>query len=233
MTHFHIITLFPESIAPYFESSILGRAQKSNKIKVSFYNPRDFTADAWKRVDRKPYGGGPGMVIEAEAVLRAVEKAKKARAATVLFFSPGGEQFTSTHAETFASKKHIILICGRYEGIDARVAHITGALPISIGPYVLTGGELPAATVIDAIARYIPGVLGDENSLENKRRTTHLAKKEQQKSSASHDVYTRPEVLVWKKKKYAVPSVLLSGDHAAIEKWRAAQSNAHPTKKKS
>ncbi len=233
MIHFHIVTLFPEAIAPYLESSILGRAQKSRHIKISYYNPREYTDDKWKRVDRKPYGGGPGMVIEPEAMLRAIEKATKGvRGAIVLFFSPGGEQFTGAHAEKYAQKKHVVLICGRYEGVDARVARITGALPISVGPYVLTGGELPAATVIDTIARFVPGVLGDENSLEEKRHSTHFSKGEQQKASASHDVYTRPEVFVWKKKKYSVPKVLLSGDHAAIEQWRQQKSDTQVRKQK-
>lgn len=207
--HFHIITLFPESIAPYMDASIIGRAQKDKKLKVSFYNPRDFTKDKHRRVDQKPYGGGPGMVLEAESILKAAQKAigNKKRVLSV-FFSPGGTQFTNTLARTYAKKyQHIVFICGHYEGVDARVKKILKAKEISIGPYILTGGELPSAVVIDAIARQIPGVLGAYDSLEEER-------------TASGEVYTRPEVLVYKKKKYRVPKVLLSGHHKKIEEWK-------------
>jgi len=208
MIHFHIITLFPESIAGYFGASMLKRAQEDKKIRISFYNPRDFTRDKHKRVDQKPYGGGPGMVIEAESVLKAAQKAiGKKKDVHVLFFSPSGEQFTQEKARSLARHKHIVFICGHYEGVDARVAHILKAQPLSIGPYILTGGELPAAVVADAVARYVPGVLGNAESLEEAR-------------VASPEVYTRPEVLVWKRKKYRVPDVLLSGDHKKIEEWK-------------
>lgn len=207
--HFHIITLFPESIEGYLNSSILGRAQKDKKIKVSFYNPRDYTRDKHKRVDQRPYGGGPGMVLEAESVLRAAEKAiGRKKDVLVVFFSPDGKQLTNSIARKYAQKfKHIVFICGHYEGVDARVAKILKAKHISIGPYVLTGGELPAALMIDVMARQVPGVLGKYESLEEERTSVS-------------EVYTRPEVLEWKGKKYRVPEVLLSGHHAEIEKWK-------------
>ena len=210
---FHIITLFPESIRPYVESSILGRAQKDKKLSVKFYNPRSYTKDKHLRVDRRPYGGGPGMVLEPLSVLKAVEKAKgKKRKVRTLFFSPSGRQFDSAYAKELAeSKGDIILIAGHYEGIDARVEQILKAEAISVGPYVLTGGELPAATVIDAVVRFVPGILGNETSLEERR-------------VASPDVYTRPEVLIYKKKKYRVPKVLLSGNHAEMDKWKEEQT---------
>ncbi len=214
MIHFHLITLFPESIEAYFNASMLKRAQRDKKIKVSYYNPRDFTKDKHKRVDRKPFGGGPGMVLEAESVLKAASKAigrKDIKDVEVIFFSPSGKQFEQKDAVRLAAKKkHIIFLCGHYEGIDARVVKILKAKPVSIGPYVLTGGELPAAVVADAITRNVPGVLGNVESLEDSR-------------TASPEVYTRPEVLKWKGKNYKVPSVLLSGHHKNIEEWKEKQ----------
>lgn len=212
MTHFHIVTLFPESLEGYFAASMLKRAQQDKKIKVSFYNPRDFTKDKHKRVDQKPYGGGPGMVLEAESVLRAAQKAiGRKKDIEVIFFSPSGKQFEQKDAMRLAkTKKHVVFLCGHYEGIDARVVKILKAKPLSIGPYVLTGGELPAAVVADAVTRHVPGVLGCAQSLEESR-------------TASPEVYTRPEVLEWKGKKYRVPKVLISGHHAKIEEWKKSK----------
>src|SRR5581483_2342812 len=187
---------------------IIGRAQKAKKIKISFYDPKKFTRDKYGRVDRRPYGGGPGMVLEPDAILRAVEKAKKGkRGVEVVFFATDGEQFSEEAAQKIAKKKHVVFICGHYEGIDARVQKILKAKKISVGPYVLTGGELPAATVIDAVSRFVPGVLGKAESLERSR-------------VSSPEVYTRPDVLVWKGKKYKVPEVLKSGHHAKINEWK-------------
>ncbi len=215
MLHFHIVTLFPESIEPYLNASILGRAVKDKKIKVSYYDPKKFTRDKYGRVDRRPYGGGPGMVLEPDAILRAVQKAlrqaqgkaKGNKKAEVIFFATDGAQFDEPMAKRLSKKKDIIFICGHYEGIDARVQKILKAKKVSVGPYVLTGGELPAATIIDAVARFVPGVLGKAESLEASR-------------ASSPEVYTRPETLVWKGKKYRVPKVLLSGHHAEIDKWK-------------
>lgn len=223
MLHFHIITLFPESIEPYLASSILGRAQLKSgkpkkgekpKFKIFFYNPRDYVKDRKQRVDRKPYGGGPGMVLAPEPYLKAVIAATRSKKAEIFFFSPAGKQFDQTMAKRLAKKygsqtaiHHIVLICGHYEGVDARVEKILKAKKVSIGPYVLTGGELPAAIVIDSIARYVPSVLGKEESREDER-------------VASSEVYTRPEILRWKGKSHRVPKVLLSGNHAKIEEWK-------------
>ena len=207
MVHFHIITLFPESIEPYLQASILGRAAKDKKIRVSYYDPKKFTRDKYGRVDRRPYGGGPGMVLEPDAILRAVEKARGKTKAEVVFFATDGVQFDETIARKLSKKKDIIFICGHYEGIDARVQKVLKAKKISVGPYVLTGGELPAATVIDAVARFVPGVLGKAESLEASR-------------ASSPEVYTRPETLIWKGKKYKVPAVLLSGHHGKIDAWK-------------
>ena len=208
MVHFHIVTLFPESIEPYLTSSILGRAIEKKLIKISYYDPKKFAVGKHKRVDQRPYGGGPGMVLEPQAMLGAAQKAiGRKRSIEKLFFATDGAQFDEEMAQGLSKKKDILLICGRYEGVDARVPKILKAKPISVGPYVLTGGELPAATVIDAVSRFVPGVLGKAESLERSR-------------VSSPEVYTRPDVLVWKRKKYKVPEVLKTGHHAEIDKWK-------------
>ncbi len=216
MIHFHIISLFPESIEPYLKASIIGRAIAAKKIKISYYDPKKFTRDRYGRVDRRPYGGGPGMVLEPDGVLRAAQKAiGNKKGVEKLFFATDGAVFDEAMAKKLAKpargngrgKKDILFICGHYEGVDARVQKILKAKKVSVGPYVLTGGELPAATLIDAISRFVPGVLGKAESLEASR-------------VSSPEVYTRPDVLVWKGKKYRVPKVLLSGHHAEIEKWK-------------
>lgn len=211
MLHFHIITLFPESIEPYLKSSILGRAREKGIIKVSYYDPKKFIRTSKRvqdeRVDRRPYGGGPGMVLRPEPMLRAIDKAAGKRKAEKIFFSTDGSLFDEAMAKKLAKKKDIVFISGHYEGVDARVQKITKAKKVSVGPYVLTGGELPAATMIDAITRHIPGVLGKSESLEASR-------------VSSPEVYTRPEVLEWKGKKLRVPKVLLTGNHAKIEEWK-------------
>jgi tRNA (guanine37-N1)-methyltransferase len=210
--NFHIVTLFPESCESYLNASILGRAQQDKKIKIKYYNPRDFTKDKNARVDRKPYGGGPGMVLEPEAVLKAVGKALGKKKGEIYFFDRSGEQFTNETARTIVKKKvkDMVFICGHYEGIDARVQKILKAKRISVGPFTLTGGELPAMLVIDAVSRQIKGVLGSFESIEEER-------------VSSSEVYTRPEVFVWKGKKHKVPPVLLSGNHAEIDKWKRGE----------
>jgi tRNA (guanine37-N1)-methyltransferase len=220
--HFHIVTLFPEAFASYLEASILARAIKGKKVKVSFYNPRDFSDGAlhrkrtgtWKyqQLDDKPYGGGPGMVLLALPFIKAAKKAiGRKRGVKVVFFSTDGEQLTNARARAYAKKaKDIVFICGHYEGVDERVAQVLKAEKISIGPYVLTGGELPALVMMDAIARQVPGVLGKYESLEEERE-------------ASPEVYTRPEVFSVAGKKYRVPKVLLTGNHQAIEEWRRSR----------
>ena len=211
MLHFHIITLFPESIEPYLKASIIGRAQAAKKIKISFYDPKKFTRDKYGRVDRRPYGGGPGMVLEPDGMLRAAQKAiGNKRGVEKLFFSTDGAIFDEEMAKKLSKKKDILLIAGHYEGVDARVQKILKAKKVSVGPYVLTGGELPAATLIDAISRHVPGVLGKAESLEASR-------------VSSPEVYTRPDVLVWKGRKYKVPEVLKSGHHAKIDAWRESR----------
>ncbi len=207
---FHIITLFPDAFSSYLNESILKRAIEDKRIKVKFYNPRDFTKGtsyADRRVDDKPYGGGPGMVIEALPVIKAVAKALGKKKAKIIWFTPSGKQFDTAYAKSAAAFSDIIFICGRYEGIDARVKKAFKVDEISVGPFVLTGGELPAMILIDSISRQVKGVLGDIESLEESR-------------VSSSDVYTRPEVVEYKGKKYRVPKVLLSGNHKLIDEWK-------------
>jgi len=195
----------------YLSESIIARAIKDKKIKVTFYNPRDFTNDKHKRVDQKPYAGGPGMVLEAMPIIKAAQKAiGRKKSSKVFILSAGGKQFDTKAAEAVSHSrtiKDIVLICGRYEGIDARVKKALKATELSIGPYVLTGGELPAMVVIDSVTRRIKGVLGDDASVEERRISTH-------------EVYTRPAEIAVGGKKYKVPSVLISGDHKKIEEWK-------------
>lgn len=206
---FHIISIFPNSLDSYINESVIGRAIKKGAIKVKFYNPRDFTKDKHKKVDNIPYGGGPGMVMAAEPVIKAIEKAKgRKKSVRIIFLTPGGKQFTNELAAKYSKKyKDLIIVCGRYEGIDARVRKAFPMDEISVGPFVLTGGELGALIILDTISRQLPDVLGNEASVEERR-------------IASHDVYTRPEVLKYKGKKLHVPKVLLSGDHKKINEWR-------------
>jgi tRNA (guanine37-N1)-methyltransferase len=213
---FHVITIFPDIFDSYLNESIVGRAKKNKLIDIKFYNPRDFIKapkNNYRPVDDKPYGGGPGMVMRAEPILKAVETASSAvrrRGGKLLIinFIPSAEKFTTGIAKNISKKyTDIILICGRYEGIDARVDKIFKTQKYSIGDYVLTGGELPAMVLIDCISRQIKGVLGKYESLEEERVSTS-------------EVYTRPEILKHKGKNYKVPKVLLSGNHKKIEEWK-------------
>ena len=213
--NFHVITIFPPAFDSYLKESIIGRAIKNKKISIKFYNPRDFTSakDWYKQVDDRPYGGGPGMVMQAEPLLKATAKALssskgKNKKTKIIIFSPSGKKFTNEYAKNLAKKyTDVVMISGRYEGIDARVKKILRAEEISIGDYVLTGGELPAMVLIDSTARQISGVLAKSGSLEESR-------------ISSSEVYTRPEVLKYKGKNYRVPKVLLSGHHAKIKEWK-------------
>lgn len=220
--HFHVITLFSEVCQTYTDASVLGRAQKTDKgrgakvrgkkISVSYYDPRDFTTDKHHKVDDKPYGGGPGMVMKAEPILKAWTKAvgrkKDQKKVKTLIMSPRGAKFDTAMAKKLAGKyDHLVLISGRYEGIDSRVKKILKAEEVSVGDYVLTGGELPALSIIDSVSRQVPGVLGTFESLEEER-------------VSSGEMYTRPEVLEYKQMKHKVPDVFVSGHHAEIERRR-------------
>ncbi len=211
MMKFDIITIFPNIFTSYLNESIIKRAQKNKKIKINAINLRDFTKDKHKKVDEKPYGGGPGMVFKIEPLVKAISKLSPD---LVILFSASGKQFDSKMASDYAKKyNHIVMIAGHYEGIDERIKKVTRNLKLeiselSIGPYILTGGELPAMIVVDAVSRHIPGVLGKSESLEEKRYGVGVP------------MYTRPEVFEYHGKKYSVPKVLLSGNHEKIAAWR-------------
>ncbi|MCA9360648.1 tRNA (guanosine(37)-N1)-methyltransferase TrmD [Candidatus Nomurabacteria bacterium] len=222
--NFHVITIFPEACKAYTDASVIGRAQKTEKgkgakvkgkkISVSYYNPRDFAKNKHNKIDDKPYGGGPGMVMQAEPILRAWEKAvgrkKDQKKVKTLIMSPRGKVFTQKLAKDYVKKyDHLVLISGRYEGIDARVKKALKAEEVSVGDYILTGGELPALTIIDSTSRHVKGVLGTHESLEDNRVTTG-------------ETYTRPGIIEYKKKKLKVPPVFLSGNHAEIDKRRSS-----------
>lgn len=218
--NFHIISLFPESFDSYIDKSIIARAIENKYIKVDFYNPKTFAtpnASGITKVDDRPYGGGPGMVIKAEPVIKSIDKILSKKSiekskTLIVFLSPSGIQFDTELATKFSKKyKDIIIVCGRYEGIDARIKKVFKMIDISVGPWVTTGGELPALIMIDVIARQVEGVLGKFESREESR-------------ISSSDVYTRPEILIYKNKKYKVPKVLLSGNHKEIDIWREEQS---------
>ena len=205
----HIITLFPEVCKPYFTHSIVGRAVDKKIIATYYYNPID-EVPMLKRVDSRQYGGGPGMVLKAEPYLRCFEKTKHHKGTRkALFLTPRGVLFTQQKAKEYTQYENLIFFCGHYEGIDERVAEATDAEPVSVGAYTVTGGELPAMLVIDAVAREIPGVLGNSVSREDAR-------------IAGGKVYTRPEILEYQGKTYRVPEVLLSGHHKNIDTYRSS-----------
>ena len=226
---FHLITLFEEACDAYLSASILGRARKEKKISVTYQSPRDFVAGpagSYKKVDERPYGGGPGMVMMTLPIVKAVEKALKSRKPrraptspkatkgkkqVIIWFSPSGKQFTNKDADALAKYDDVVLVCGRYEGIDERAKKILKTIaPVkefAVGEAVYTGGELPAMAIVDAVTRRLPGVLGKDASVEERR-------------VASSAVYTRPETISYKDKKYKVPKVLQTGHHANIDAWR-------------
>lgn len=207
---FDIITIFPEIFASYFQESILSRAQEKGLIEIHTHNLRDYTDDKHKKVDDIPFGGGAGMVMTPQPLFDCIEAVKKLNKGPVIFLTPQGKTWTQSKAEKFAANSDIILLCGRYEGIDQRVRDQLVDQEISIGNFVLTGGELPAMVLIDSITRLIPDVLGKEEShLEDS-----FSKKLGRKKEYPH--YTRPANF----RGHKVPDVLLSGHHKKIEKWR-------------
>ncbi len=222
--NFHIVTIFPEMFGSYFDESILGRAQKEDKVKINIYDLRDYADKNDKRrtVDDTPCGGGPGMVMKVEPIFKCVEKIKKEikneginKKILILLTSAKGKIYNQQKAEAIKNEyTDIIIICGRYEGVDERVAEFIADEEVSIGKYVLTGGELPAMIIVDSVTRLLEGVLGNEESLVSE---SHNVKSDiQGQDNFDYPVYTRPvEFNDWK-----VPEVLLSGNHKAIEDWR-------------
>lgn len=210
MLKFHVITLFPELISTYCRTSIIGRGQEAGAIAVETCNPRDFCQDNYRKVDDTPYGGGAGMVLKPEPFFAACESIEKTPGSPVLLMTPQGSIFTQDLAHTLAEQEHITLICGHYEGFDERIRTLA-THEVSIGDYVLTGGELAALTVIDAVGRLIPGVIGKSISLAHESFVDGVLEGPQ---------YTKPAEF----RGMSVPEILRSGNHSAIERWRRKQA---------
>ncbi|MCF5878625.1 tRNA (guanosine(37)-N1)-methyltransferase TrmD [Aeromonas veronii] len=208
-----VISLFPEMFRAITEHGVTGRAVKSGLLQIECWNPREFTHDKHRTVDDRPYGGGPGMLMMVQPLRDAIHAAKQAAGdgAKVIYLSPQGRKLTQAGVTELATNHKLILVAGRYEGIDERVIQTEVDEEWSIGDYVLSGGELPAMTLIDAVSRLVPGVLGDQASAEQDSFTDGLL---------DHPHYTRPEVLDG----LAVPEALTSGNHEVIRRWRLKQS---------
>ena len=208
---FDVITIFPEIFNSYLKESLISRAQKKKLIKINVHNLRKWTKDRHKTVDDRPFGGGLGMVLKIEPLYKAVQSLKskiKNQKSKIILFTPRGKKFNQKMAYQLSKYDRLILICGRYEGVDERVAKKIADMELSIGDYDLMGGELPAMVMIEVVSRLIPGVLGKPQLL--KERIT------KEKGFIEYPQYTRPEVF----KKWKVPQVLLSGHHKKIEEWR-------------
>lgn len=214
---FDVLTLFPEMFIP-LQKSILERAQKNGNIDINLINIRDFSKDKHKKVDDTPYGGGAGMVIRPDVVYDAYNSVENRENAKVIFLSPQGKTLNQQKVEELSKQEHLILLCGHYEGIDQRVLDKIVDEEISIGDYVLTGGELPSMVLIDAVSRYVDGVLNIESIKEESFSNNLL----------EYPQYTRPETFLDEK----VPEVLISGHHENIRKWREEQSKIITNKKR-
>ena len=221
---FDIITIFPDIFDSYFSESIIKRAQDKKLVKINVHNLRDYSKDKHKSVDNKPYGGGPGMVMMVEPVFKAIKTLKlrtENKEQRTILFSPKGKKFDQRMAKRFSKLDRLIMICGRYEGVDERVAKYIVDEEVSIGDYVVTGGEIPAMLVVDAVTRLIPGVIALESLKEesfNIRDTNY-----------EYPQYTRPEEFLpagRHGKKWRVPKILLSGDHKKIKEWRDKHSRS-------
>ena len=204
-----VVTAFPDMLCGPLGQSIVGRAQKSGVLKLGFTNPRDFTDDKHHTLDDRPYGGGPGMLMKAEPLYRAIKKLRK-KNSVVILTSPRGQTFTQGLAKELAKKKHLIFVCGHYEGIDERV-YSEMDMEVSLGDFILTGGELASAVMIDAITRLLPGTFKKQDVTVSESFEDGLLEAPQ---------YTRPEV--WRGKK--VPEILLSGHHKQMEEWKREQA---------
>jgi tRNA (guanine37-N1)-methyltransferase len=216
-----VVTIFPEAVMPFVETALLGKAVERGLIDVRVHDLRDYTSDPHRKVDDEPYGGGPGMVMTPEPFFASVESIAPDRrpdAPRVILLSPQGRMFTQAAAEELSRLDWIVLLCGRYEGVDERVAEHLADEELSIGDYVLAGGEAAALVVIDAVARLVPGVVGEPASIERDSFANGLL---------DHPHYTRPADF----RGHTVPDVLLSGDHEAIERWRRDEA-ARRTRKR-
>ncbi len=208
---FDVITIFPAMFGPVFEQGVIGRAIQRGVVELATHDLRSFTHDRHRQVDDMPFGGGPGMVMKAEPVIEAVESIRTANQGPVILVEPWGEMLDQRLAGELASEQGLIIVCGRYEGIDDRVRSALNAREISVGDYVLSGGEIPAMVLVDAVARLIPGVVGDPGSLAQDSFTDEMTGWPQ---------FTRPAEF----RGMSVPDVLLSGDHARIKQWRRQQA---------
>lgn len=221
--NFHVLTLFPEMIEQGLSTSIIGKAMKKGIISLEAVNIRDYSENKHNHVDDYPYGGGAGMVMAAGPIYRAFEETKKNiqkdKKVRVIYLTPQGEVFNQNMAEELAKEEELVFLCGHYEGIDERILEMIVTDYVSIGDYVLTGGELPAMVMIDAISRFLPGVLSNKVSAEFETFHENLLEYPQ---------YTRPETFM----EQSVPKVLLSGHHGNIEKWRRQQSLIRTVKRR-
>jgi tRNA (guanine37-N1)-methyltransferase len=217
---FDVLTLFPELFASYLSQSLLAKAIERDLVRVELHDIRKWSRDKHQKVDDRPFGGGPGMVMRVEPVVECVEDVQRQAEPPghVVLLSPRGTRLTQALVEELAERKRLVLLCGRYEGFDERVADILRPQTISIGDYVLNGGEVAAMVIIDAVIRLVPGVLGDEDSA----RQDSFSLDERRLESAQ---YTRPREY----RGYMVPEVLLSGDHGRIAAWRESESVARTT----
>lgn len=233
---FDIITIFPRIFDSYLGESIIRRAREKKRIDVRVHDLRIFSKDKHRKVDDKPYGGGAGMVIQAEPVLRAVSALKLKTKVKIILLSAKGKQFTQKMAYDWAKKyDRLVLISGRYEGIDERVKKVLRAQEISLGPYVLTDGDAAAMVLVSAVSRLVPGVI----KLESLEEESHLPAEAFAKAGGStrlkgearggleYPHYTRPDVIRYKGKSYRVPHVLISGDHKNIREWRKKHTSYH------
>ena len=210
---FEVVTIFPRMIADMSPDGVIGRAVARGLVDLRVHDLRDFTDDRHRVVDDQPYGGGPGMVLKPEPVVRAVEAIIKERGdpSTVILLSPQGRRLTDARVRQLAGLPHLVVVCGRYEGVDERVRDLVITEEISIGDYVLSGGELPALVLLDAVTRWLPGAIGDAESVAHDSFATGLL---------DHPHYTRPAEF----RGMAVPAVLQSGNHADIRRWRTRES---------
>ncbi|MCX6721403.1 MAG: tRNA (guanosine(37)-N1)-methyltransferase TrmD [Candidatus Staskawiczbacteria bacterium] len=212
MIKFDVITIFPDIFKSYIGESLIARAQAKKLIKINILDLRKWGKGSHKQVDDRPFGGGLGMVMQVEPIFKAIKKIKKSKKAKIILFTPRGEKFNQVLANKLSKLDQIIFICGRYEGVDERVAQKIVDMEISIGDYDLMGGELPAMVAIETISRLIPGVLGKPQLLKERISKTG--------GFLEYAQYTRPEIFEVKKKKWKVPKVLLAGDHKKIDEWK-------------
>ncbi|MFH1522448.1 MAG: tRNA (guanosine(37)-N1)-methyltransferase TrmD [Patescibacteria group bacterium] len=225
--NFHLITIFPDIFNSYFSESILKRAQEKKLIKINIHDLRKWTKDKHKTVDDAPYGGGPGMIMKVEQIHKAIKSlvgvrrprlrpTPSSKRSKIILLSAKGKKWNQQLAKKYSKLDKVILICGRYEGVDERVKKFVDE-EISIGDYVLTGGEIPAMVIVDSVARLLPGVLGNKESAKDESHSTP--------GLLEYPQYTRPDVFEVNNKKFRVPKILLSGNHKKIEEWRKKHSS--------